>query len=130
MKGMHGTSDIVMDERDKAYVDEAIGKRANNIGPMVGDYVIFSDGIRRRIAQHWPDGVQTADDGSFHLLPTGTMSFSGSLYGSIPFDVLTDSGETELAWAWVFHHNQREANNGVDFQVPVRVWHASIPGDK
>lgn len=118
-----------LDERDQAHVDAAMVKRVTMTAPVEGDWVIFQDGVMRRISHCWSDRVQTSDAGSFHLHDSGTMSFSGGLYGCIPLDTLTDSGAVVMAWAWIFHHGRARAHNGVDFQVPVRVWHASIPAN-
>lgn len=84
--------------------------------------MIFADSVRRRISYSWGDGYQTSDGGSFYLDESGGMSFSGSLYQSVPVDSLTDTGETDTAGAWVFHHGYSDAGNGVDVTVTVRVY--------
>jgi hypothetical protein len=82
----------------------------------------MADGAIRRISYVWPDGCQTSDGGSWYLGST-YMSFSGSLYSPIAPELLTDSGETQLARAWFFHHDWAQAHNGVDVYVNVRVYH-------
>lgn len=121
-----------VDARDQEMIDEAMARRAKITHPIEGDVVIFSDLVKRRISyeNNFMNSVQTSDGGSFHLHSSGTMSFSGGLYGSIPVAVLTDTGRTEPAWAWIFHHGVGKAHNGVDFVVPVRVWKASIPANE
>jgi hypothetical protein len=81
--------------------------------------------VTRQIFYVWPDSVQTSDGGSFYL-GDGYMSFSGSLYTSVPIETLTlIEGTRREAWAWFFHHDHRTAHNSVHVCVPVRVWMSS-----
>lgn len=110
-----------LDQRDQDILTHRIAAFNAVEGPHVGDYVAFADGVTRRISHIWPDGVQTSDDGSFYL-GEGYMSFSGSLYVSVPTETLTLTDETCEAGAWFFHHNHHTAHNGINVIVPVRVW--------
>ncbi|GAB4972459.1 hypothetical protein MAHJHV61_32920 [Mycobacterium avium subsp. hominissuis] len=56
-----------LDERDRQIVAAAARSRESLTGFLVGDWVIFAEGARRRIAHVWPDGVQTCAGGRFHL---------------------------------------------------------------
>src|SRR5438309_10692209 len=101
------------DERDEAILcerTEALNKRD---GPRIGDFVIFADGIERRISYIWgfenqdgfwsarPDSVQTSDGGSYYL-GEGYVSMSGSLYTSVPIGTLADTGERKAGQVWFF----------------------------
>ena len=96
-------------------------------GPLVGDYVVFADGVERRVSYHWTDGTgwdggcQTSDGGRFHLISCG-CSFSGSLYPCVPTDSLTLTDEYRDGEAWIFHHDRKAAGNGVEFVTGFRVY--------
>jgi len=96
-------------------------------GPRVGDYVQFADGVTRRIAYMWRDeedrpfSVQTTDGGSFYL-GQSYVSFSGSLNSGVEPATLTDTGRKVLGSVWIFHHDQRMAHNGVDTEIPFRLY--------
>src|SRR5262245_57596435 len=70
-------------------------------GPRCGDFIKFRDGVTRRISHVWefqPRTVQTSDGGSWHLGEGWTpdeayVSFSGSLYRSVPADSVILSDE-------------------------------------
>ena len=95
--------------------------------PHVGDAVRFTDGVTRWLSHdHGPEwGIQTCVNGSFYLHDSGGLDFSGSLDPCVKYDTLTDTGETTYRSAWFFHHGRAAANNGVTFDVPVRVWQSS-----
>jgi hypothetical protein len=118
---------IKWDERDYELVRAALDNRKQLNGPLVGDYVIFADGVMRRVSYIWPESVQTSDGGSYYLSGDGHMSMSGNLYTSVPLETLTDTGTTRPAYAWIFHHGWAQASNGVHFTIPVRVYNCSLP---
>lgn len=99
---------------------------ARDPAPRCGDYVVFSDGVTRRVSYVWPDGVQTSAGGSWHL-GNGACSFSGSLYRSTPLDALQLTEEKRPGRVWFFHHDHWTAHNGVDAEVLFRVYTAA-PG--
>jgi hypothetical protein len=122
-----------LDDRDQAIVDQRMRLMDTRPGPRVGDFVIFAHGVERRISYHWKDdegwdgGVQTSDTEDtmgFYLGREG-MSFSGGLHSSVPVESLTLNEETRPGRAWIFHHDQHMAHNGVDFAVPLRVFVSS-----
>lgn len=121
------------DDRDQDLLDQRIAARdARDADPLVGDYIDFSDGTTRRISESWPgeDDVlrlQTSADGSWYLANSGHGSFSGSLFPAIRADALDASPERRAASFWFFHHDHRQAHNGVDVTVNVRVWTAAVP---
>lgn len=119
----------VLDERDQAILAERLTALDAIEGPRVGDVVRFADGVVRRISHHWGDKVQTSDHGSYYL-GNGYVSMSGSLFGSVPVESLEQEREEANAWVWFFHHDWHKARNGVDVEVPVRVFlcYLNAPG--
>lgn len=124
-----------LDQKDKEILTARVAAFDPNQGPRVGDYVDFADGISRLISHVWEDGpgwlggVQTSDGGSFYL-GDGYMSFSGSLYNSVPHETLTLTEGTRVTGAWFFHHNWHTADNGVEVMVPMRVWKSTAIAPK
>lgn len=113
-----------LDDRDKAILAMRVAAFDPMDCPRVGDYVDFADGVTRQISYVWPDDVQTSDGGSFYL-GEGYMSFSGSLYTSVPTETLTLTESTRKASAWFFRHDYWAAQNGVHVPVLMRVWMCS-----
>lgn len=125
------TATDMLDERDR----QIIWERRHSIelieGPRVGDFVDFADGERRRVSYIWADehgqafSVQTSDGGSYYL-GNGYVSMSGSLYSGVGPETLAFTGETAPGSAWIFHHDYRTADNGVDVTIPFRVYRCSV----
>jgi hypothetical protein len=68
--------------------------------------------------------AQTADGGSFYL-GQSYVSFSGSLNQGVEPQTLTDTGRRMLGSVWFFHHDHRMAHNGVDTEIPFRIYRCS-----
>lgn len=90
--------------------------------PRVGDFVRMPNGMLRRCAHAWDDGMQTSDGGSFSITKTGQASMSGSLYPSQLWEYFHDTGETKKGRFWFFSHGIAGAGRGVDFFLPCRVY--------
>lgn len=116
-----------LDERDRATVTAYSAARQALTHLLVGDVVQFADGVTRRASYIWPESVQTSSGGSFHLFSSGNMSFSGSLYTSVPVETLTATEETRTGEAWIWHHGITGAGMGRTCIVPLRVWSCSLP---
>ena len=125
-----------LDGRDLAIILErrAVLDREHDF--RVGDYVEFADGVTRRISHVYPRdwgadwwGVQTSDSGSWYL-GNGYVSFSGSLYSSVPGRTLTLTEERRMGRIWVFHHDVWRAHNGVDADIEFRVYVCSLEAPK
>lgn len=104
--------------------------------PREGDYVIFADDVTRRIShvygRDWEpkyQGVQTSDGGSWYF-GEGYCSFSGGLYPPVPLDSLMLTNEVKLGRVWMFHHNYHTAGNGINFDIPFRVYKCSLNANK
>lgn len=99
--------------------------------PRCGDYVIFANEITRRISyvydDSWGDqsGVQTSDGGQWYFDSGGDCDFSGGLYPSVKMNTLTKTDEIRMGRVWMFHHNYHTAGNGIDFDIPFRVYTCS-----
>ena len=124
MTTMYPEAPPTMDERDRAILAERVADLQTIEGPRVGDFVIFADGVERRISHHWGDSVQTSDGGSWYL-GDGYCNFSGSLHPGVPVDSLTSTGETKPGAVWFFHHDSWRAHNGVQASAPFRVFSCS-----
>jgi len=116
---------VTPDDRDRELLAQRATRRAEVNAPRSGDYVVFTDGVKRRISSLWDGNVQTSDGGSWYLLTSGDASFSGSLHPPVRREFLTDSRETEPASFWFFHHDLAQAHNAVHVELRVRVWTAS-----
>ncbi len=121
-----------LDEQDQAIVAERVARLDSIEGPRVGDFVVFADGVERRIshAYYMADGweantYQTSAGGSFYLQESGHLSFSGSLRPVVNGETLTEIATCRDGSAWIFHHDHHTAHNGVDFKIPLRVFACS-----
>ena len=126
------TKTLDLDERDTQILRERRAALVAIGGPREGDWVRFADGTERRISYIWRDehgvpfNVQTSRGGSFYL-GDGHVSFSGSLFDGIKPETLTQTYEHRDGAVWFFHHDQRQAHNGVDAVIPFRVYECSLP---
>jgi len=116
------------DDRDQAILEEKISEMEELIGPRVGDFVIFSDGVAHRFSYDWDGSLQTSEGGSFYL-GRGHVSFSGGLNPPIPKTKLVDTGETKIGRVWFFHHNFATAHNGVNAEVEFKVYKTELKSD-
>lgn len=112
-----------LDDRDRAILKERAAAREAITGrPRVGDFVIMPNGVERRCAYAWDDGMQTSDGGSYYLNSNGTASMSGGLYPSQLWEYFRDTGEVKPGRFWFFSHNVSGAGRGVDVMAPCRVY--------
>ena len=115
------------DPRDEQILADRITALNKIKGPRCGDYVKFTCGTIRRISHLWlGDSAQTSDAGRYYLGHDG-ISFSGSLYSSVPITSLTLTTETRLGLVWFFHHDIPRAHNAVHFGAMFRVYDCSAP---
>jgi hypothetical protein len=120
-----------LDARDTEILADRTHAFEQVAGPRVGDYVRFADDVTRRISYIWRDehdqafNVQTSKGGSFHLSRFGYVSFSGSLHNGVAPETLSDTGRRMLGSVWFFHHDQRMAHNGLDTEIPFRIYRCS-----
>ncbi len=116
-----------MDAINTEILASAKSARTAHTDPLVGDWVRFVDGSFRRIAYVWGDGDYQTELGWGHifLCPSGNGDYSGSLYSAFQAQ-LTDTGETRPSAFWFFSHGLPRAGNGVEFQIPAKVWQAEV----
>lgn len=127
-----------LDERDQGIVERRtawIDKMRRE--PGVGDWVDFADGVSRRISYVWEfeDGwkAQTSDGGSFYLGGGSNgayVSFSGSLYSTVPTHTFDLTFERRPGRVWFFHHDSHTAGGGVDTMIDFKVWECSLPAPR
>lgn len=132
---MTPTSDPVTSRRETRETDprnvELLASRMAKLdereGPRVGDYVRFACGTLRRCSYHWTDGdgwdggMQTSDGGSFHLGEYG-VSFSGSLFSTVPTESLTLTDERLAGRVWIEHHGWLVKDCAVHYMPEFRVY--------
>lgn len=117
-----------LDDRDRALIAALAALFDQCPGPRIGDFMDFGQ-VSPRVSHVWRlntgDEVQTSDGGSFYL-GEGYCSFSGGLYIAVKVNALTPTAETREGDAWLFHHNQPMADNGVYFHIPFRVYRCAL----
>jgi len=117
--------DSNLDPEDNEILKKRLTALNENPGPRVGDFVFMKGEDKpRRFTYDWGEGIQTTDygaGGSFYL-GDGYVSFSGGLSPSIDKKALLNSGQTRLGRVWFFHHNYACADNGVETEIPFRVF--------
>jgi hypothetical protein len=93
-------------------------------GPLVGDFILLSDGTFDRLTHDWGDTIQTGGHqrGSFFLHDSGEMTYSGGLNPSIPKSALRPTGQTRVGRTWFFDEDWAGADRGVYFSVECNVW--------
>lgn len=107
------TANPQFDERDAAILKERMAALDLIAGPRVGDFVRFADGVELRISYVWDNSFQTSRDGDGWYLSMGHLSFSGTLFPSVPLKDLTRTEETREGRIWFFHHGYAAAHCGV-----------------
>lgn len=111
-----------LDGRDQLIRQSRLEALDDIADPRVGDFVVFSNGLIRRISHLWDDAIQTSDQGSWYL-GEGYVSFSGSLFGITMNDKLIKlDGHQWDAPVWFFHHNHAQAHNAIHTTIPFRVY--------
>jgi hypothetical protein len=94
-----------------------------------GDVIIFADGTKRRVSYIWrlEDGweIQTSTGGSFYIGKC-CISFSGSLYRSVPKSTCTLTEGKEEQPFWFFDQDWPRAHSAVHCKIPCRVWKCSV----
>lgn len=121
------------DARDEEIKKQCVKLLDAKPGVRVGDFVRFSCGTLRRVSYIWDwegaedPSVQTSCEGGGYYLAFGYVSFSGSLYRSVPRSSLTLTEEKRDGRVWFFHHDFAQAHNGVETTVPFRVFTCNLP---
>jgi hypothetical protein len=124
MDSLHANPDprdwAIIEARYKAR--EALMK--SSATPLVGDWLVMDDGEGCRVARVYEDGLQPGplDGGTYYLDDDGSLKHSGALNPGISLDNVSNTGQARAASAWIFHHDEMRAFNGVTFTIPVRVW--------
>lgn len=115
-----------LDPRDRAILAERIQHLESEPGIRVGDFVLFADGVLRRVAHLYTNVVQTCDVGDFYL-DADKVRMSGSLTPGVTRDTLTATGLNHPGDVWFHLHHQPTAL--VRTQVPFRVYQCSEPSE-
>lgn len=100
-----------------------------NGGPRVGEWIIGFDGTMTRFTHAWEDGIQTGGgQGSFYLC-SSSLSYSGGLDSSVPYDLVELTEERKMGQCWIFHHGCSGAHRSVYYNHPFRVWKTKTIAD-
>lgn len=134
---LDATDTAILAGRQQAYLHRKNPTPGNfPFAPANGDFVVFADGVVRRISHAHENGsIQTSDlrdtiqSGSFYL-GEGYMSFSGGLHGGVPKSSLTLADEFRIGRAWFFHHGEVGADRGVEVTLRCFVWNCNLPAPK
>ena len=123
-----------LDETDRGILADRTAAWQTHEGPRVGDYLTLTDG---RLVRFTPDGGETLQTtsptfggGSFHLSRGGEMSYSGALDPGFEKSRLVDTQETRPGRCWFSSHDFSIAHNGVDVEVPCRVYRLFLEGEQ
>ncbi|MEW9530649.1 hypothetical protein [Microbispora sp. NPDC049125] len=113
-----------IDDRDRAIIAQRTKVHdAKGAAPRDGDYIVFADGITRRVSETWGgEHIQTCDSGSFYLGNYGLYCSSAAHYLPVSPDTLTLTEEKRPGSVWISHHDLSGAGRGVDFNVECRVY--------
>jgi len=104
-----------LDEIDTAILADRERLFRTKRAPRVGDFIQRLDGKLARFSHKYTDGLQTSEEGSWHLMESGNASFSGGLDPSIPNErIALVKTDAELGRFWFFRHDIAKAHNGVD----------------
>lgn len=106
--------------KDRENIDEYVRIRDETKGIHVGDFIRLSDGSLVRVSYIWLDGCQISYGGSFHL--GVSISFSGGLEPSIPFEDIKPTNEVKLGYFWTNHNNLGGADKEIGIYVPCKVY--------
>jgi hypothetical protein len=117
-----------LDPRDRAILTERADRLRTDQRIRVGDYVLFADGVLRRVAKLWRGIVQTCDTGVFYL-DDNAVRMSGSLSPGITRDTLTPTDLTHPGDVVFHHHDQRDTGPLIHAQLPFRVYQCSEPSE-
>lgn len=117
-----------LDPRDRAILTARTNRLNANQRIRVGDFVLFADGVLRRIAKLWCDIVQTCDTGVFYL-DERAVWMSGSLSPGITRDTLNPTGLTHEGVVVFHHHDQRDTGPLIQARLPFRVYQCSEPSE-
>lgn len=98
-------------------------------GPVMGDWVLFSDGTSRRISHIWekdkqPSRIQTSDGNGygFHMFSDGHCSYSGNLYSPVDFSKFKLTRAKRIGLIWFFSQDHPGADRGVGREFLFKVW--------
>lgn len=108
---------------NQALMRQAAAAFAGLKGPQQGDWLVFDDGERRRVAHVWGDGVQPSlyGDGNIHLSSTGCASYSGGLGSLVKNERLKPDGFAPGLF-WIFDRGRARAGAAVTVSASCRVF--------
>ena len=116
-----------LDNHDEKILLEQIALWDKRRGPRVGDWCLLLDGTARRFTHDWGDFLQTTTEpagkfGASFYFGKGYMEFSGGLDRAINAAEFELTEETRDGSCWFFHHGEARAYNGIQTNVPCRVY--------
>ena len=121
MVKVYQTGSVIPDDIDKGIAMERCSLLRECEGPRIGDFCIMPNGSFERFSYDWGESIQTSPGGSFYL-GRGYASFSGSLNPAIPKERIKATPTYKEGEFWIFHHDDRCADNAVGVLTYCTVW--------
>jgi len=118
-------------EADQKIYDQQLKQWLNQVGPRVGDFLRLWEGSGdcpahryefTRFTHDWSDSIQSGGENGSFWWGGEYCSYSGGLDGGCPKSDLIDTASFRQGRVWFFSDNYACANNGVDVEIPCRVF--------
>lgn len=97
--------------------------------PIIGDCLQLPDGQIVYFCHIHTDSIQTCPGGSFHLSPSGFLSFSGGLDSGISISDIELSNEKSALPIWFCHRGFLTAGSAIYARIECRVWKTKSGAD-
>lgn len=110
-------------DKDKAILSHRIALYDQQQGPRVGDFVKVN-GTYQRFTHKWDESIQAgaSECNVGFYLGDGYISYSGGLNSGAMLNDLKQTDEVKTGAVWFFHENNWVAHNGVEMEMPFRVF--------
>ena len=127
----YSCSELNMQEvtKDFALLQEytkAYHRRHSKITPSVGDCLFLPDGQVVYFCSIYDSKAQTCGGGSFHLTPSGYLSYSGGLDSGISFSDIELTNKAYVLRIWFCHRGYLCGGCGIYAHIQCRVWKTKV----
>ena len=127
----YSCSELNMQEvtKDFALLQEytkAYHRRHSKITPSVGDCLFLPDGQVVYFCSIYDSKAQTCGGGSFHLTPSGYLSYSGGLDSGTSFSDIELTNKAYVLRIWFCHRGYLCGGCGIYAHIQCRVWKTKV----